>query len=70
MLQIAKADFYNPISQFIVKATSLPLKPLRRVIPGIAGFDIASLVLALFIYVVMVGAIILIKQRVTNRLSS
>ena len=62
MLQVAKADFYNPISQFIVKATSIPLKPLRKVIPGVAGFDIASIVLALFIYIIMVLIIILIRQ--------
>lgn len=62
MLQLAKADFYNPVSQFIVKATAIPLKPLRRIIPSIAGFDIASLILALFFYMVMVVLIILIKQ--------
>lgn len=60
ILQLVKADFYNPISQFIVKATSPILTPLRRIIPGYGGFDMASLVLfvalvliklALYIYV-------------------
>ena len=36
----------NPLSQFTVKVTSPLLKPLRRVIPGFRGIDIASLVLA------------------------
>ena len=45
MLQMARADFYNPLSQFIVKVTNPPLKPLRRIIPGIAGIDMASVVL-------------------------
>ncbi len=45
VLQVVRADFYNPISQFIVKASSPPLKPLRRVIPSIAGLDAASIVL-------------------------
>ncbi len=49
MLQLAKADFYNPISQFSVKATSPLLLPLRRVIPGVWGIDLASLVLAVLI---------------------
>lgn len=49
LLQVAKADFYNPLSQFVVKATTPPLKPLRRLIPGIAGLDIASIVLALLL---------------------
>ncbi|MCB1857732.1 MAG: YggT family protein [Gammaproteobacteria bacterium] len=45
LLQLFRADFYNPVSQFVVKVTSPVLKPLRRVIPGVAGLDIASLVL-------------------------
>ncbi|MDH3637127.1 MAG: YggT family protein [Gammaproteobacteria bacterium] len=45
MLQWARADFYNPISQFIVAATNPPLLPLRRIIPGLFGIDLASIVL-------------------------
>lgn len=45
-LQLARADFYNPLSQFVVKATSPVLNPLRKVIPGFGGVDVASLVLA------------------------
>mgnify|MGYP002850527832 CR=1 FL=1 len=30
LLQVARADFYNPFSQFIVKATSPALMPLRK----------------------------------------
>jgi YggT family protein len=45
LLQIVRADFYNPISQFVVALTNPPLKPLRRVIPGLFGLDLASLVL-------------------------
>jgi len=45
-LQWVRADFYNPLSQFIVKATKPALNPLRRVIPGFSGIDTASLVLA------------------------
>lgn len=44
LLQWARADFYNPVSQFIVKVTQPPLAPLRRIIPGIAGLDLAALV--------------------------
>jgi len=52
LMQMVRADFYNPISQFVVKATSLPLKPLRRLIPGAAGMDMASLVLLLVVIIV------------------
>ncbi|TNC93307.1 MAG: YggT family protein [Thalassolituus sp.] len=46
LLQLVRADFYNPLSQMIVKFTNPMLIPLRRVIPGFGGLDIASLVLA------------------------
>ena len=39
LLQLARADFYNPISQFVVKATNPPLRPLRRFIAGRGGQD-------------------------------
>ena len=45
MLQWVRADFYNPVSQFIVKITNPPLKPLRRIIPGWGGVDVASILL-------------------------
>ncbi|WP_199611393.1 YggT family protein [Flocculibacter collagenilyticus] len=44
-LQLVRADFYNPFSQFIVKATNIFIIPLRKVIPGFGGMDIASVVL-------------------------
>lgn len=47
LLQLARADFYNPISQFLVAFTNPPLLPLRRVIPGFFGIDLASVVLLL-----------------------
>jgi YggT family protein len=52
LLQIVRADFYNSLSQLIVKATNPVLKPLRRIIPGFYGLDIASLVLAYLLQVV------------------
>ncbi|QSP95916.1 YggT family protein [Marinobacter salinisoli] len=49
LLQLARADFYNPITQFAVKATNPLLRPLRRIIPGWGGIDGAALVLAILI---------------------
>ena len=45
-LQLARADFYNPVSQSIVQVTNPMLAPLRRVIPPIKGQDTAALLLA------------------------
>ena len=47
LLQWVRADFYNPLSQFVVKATSPLVVPLRRIIPGLGGLDIATLLLVL-----------------------
>ncbi len=47
MLQMLRADFYNQVSQFIVKFTTPPLRILRRFIPSVAGQDSASIVLCL-----------------------
>lgn len=47
LLQWMRADFYNPVSQFIVTVTNPPLRLLRRFIPGFRGVDLASVVLLL-----------------------
>jgi|TARA_B110000902_G_scaffold264772_1_gene347121 YggT family protein len=60
LLQVAKADFYNPISQFVVKATNPGLLPLRKIIPGLWGLDIASVVLAIIIQMFAIHAILLL----------
>lgn len=49
LLQLARADFFNPITQFVVTATNPPLRPLRKVIPAWGGIDGAALVLAIII---------------------
>lgn len=54
LLQIVRADFYNPLSQFIVKVTNPLLIPLRKVIPGLFGIDIASILLALVLQVLAI----------------
>ncbi len=46
LLALVRADFYNPLSQFLVKITNPVLVPLRRFIPPVGKIDSASLVLA------------------------
>ncbi|GGQ09687.1 YggT family protein [Shewanella litoralis] len=50
-LQLAKADFYNPFSQFVVKATQPIVAPMRRVLPSIGSIDTSSILLALIVVV-------------------
>ncbi|WPL16207.1 YGGT family protein [Thiorhodovibrio winogradskyi] len=46
LLQWARADFHNPISQFVVKLTGPVLQPVRRFVPSIKGMDTSSLLVA------------------------
>ncbi len=62
ILQIVRADFYNPISQFIVKITNPPLKPLRRFIPGFAGIDMASVLVMLVLQMLEIFIISLMRN--------
>jgi len=61
LLQWVRADFYNPLSQFIVKVTNPPLKPLRRIIPGVGGIDMASVVLMLLLQLISLSLILLLR---------
>ncbi|MGD8515063.1 MAG: YggT family protein [Granulosicoccaceae bacterium] len=61
LLQCTRADFYNPISQFLVKATNAPLRPLRRLIPGWGGIDIASLVLVFGLQLIALTLLLLLS---------
>ncbi|MBY6211243.1 YggT family protein [Microbulbifer agarilyticus] len=71
MLQLARADFYNPISQGIVKVTNPLLRPLRKIVPGLFGIDMASLVLALLVgWVMIMGAGFLAGAGMLNPLSA
>ncbi len=47
LLQATRADFYNPVSQALVKMTAPLLNPLRRVIPPYRNFDLSTLLVAL-----------------------
>ena len=51
-LQLARADFYNPFSQFVVKATHPIVGPMRRFLPPLGSLDTASVVLALAVVVI------------------
>ncbi|MEW6414184.1 MAG: YggT family protein [Pseudomonadota bacterium] len=57
MMQLFRVPFRNPFAQFIVALTDFAVKPLRRVVPGLFGLDLACLVVALGVeFVVVVAA--------------
>jgi len=55
LFQIVRADFSNPLSQFIIKATNPVLIPVRRYLPGLWGIDLSSLLLAYVLQIIETG---------------
>jgi YggT family protein len=59
VLQLVKANFYNPLSQFTVKATQPLLKPIRRLVPSLMGMDTSSLLLAIVIQALLMAFVMM-----------
>ncbi|MGM0516725.1 MAG: YggT family protein [Pseudomonadota bacterium] len=56
-LQLFRANFFNPVTQAIVKITDPVLGPLRSVIRPVGRHDLASLLFAVLMVFLMVWAI-------------
>ncbi len=61
LLQWIRADFYNPISQMVLKVSNFFVLPLRRIVPAYYGIDWASVILLLFLAFLKQGALILLQ---------
>ncbi|MBV4521425.1 YggT family protein [Pseudomonas sp. SWRI74] len=66
VLQLVRANFYNPLCQFAVKATQPLLKPLRRIIPSMFGLDMSSLVLAILVQLALMALTLLLTYGTTG----
>ncbi|MBK5537726.1 YggT family protein [Pseudomonas sp. TH05] len=66
VLQLVRANFYNPLCQFIVRATQPLLKPLRRIIPSLFGLDMSSLVLAIIVQLALMALTLLLTYGTTG----
>jgi YggT family protein len=61
LLQLARADSYNPISQFLIKVTQPLLKPMRRIIPSIGKIDTATIVAIVLIQMLTTAALVALQ---------
>ena len=61
LFQLTGADFYNPISQTVVKLSNPPLVRLRRVVPNLPGIDTAAVVLLLILEMCRIAGINLLS---------
>lgn len=58
LLQVVRADFYNPLSQFLARITNPLVLPLRRVIPSVGGLDLSTLLIALLLQIAAIVALL------------
>ena len=54
LMQVSRADYYNPISQAIVKLTDPPIRPFRKILPTVYGVDFATLAVAFMVQLISV----------------
>lgn len=52
MLQVAKADYYNPISQTVVRLTQPLLTPLQKLLPKAGRLDLSPVMLGFFVLLI------------------
>lgn len=53
LMQWARVSFRNQLGQFVVATTDWAVRPLRRILPGLFGLDIASLLPAWLLQAVL-----------------
>lgn len=63
IMQVFRADYYNPLAQFVVKVTDPVLRPVRKIIPSFKTYDTSSLLLT---FVVLFIKIVLLKLLQTD----
>ena len=56
ILQWARADFHNPLSQFILQVTNPITRPVRRFIPGWRSIDLSTVLIAYLLSVATIAA--------------
>jgi YggT family protein len=61
LLGMSRADFYNPISQFVVIATNPVLKFFRRFVPPVGKIDTAAIVAMLLLKMLHLALLVMLK---------
>lgn len=65
IMQLVRADFYNPISQFVFKATQPIVGSLQTILKPIGRFDPASLTLAIAIQIAGIVLLLMLNNVAT-----
>ena len=67
LMQAMRISFAGQIGDFIIKLTNWAVLPLRRLIPGIRGFDWASLIAALLIQLLLAAILVILAGPVDRQ---
>ncbi len=68
LLQAVRADFYNPVSQFVVKATDPLLRPLHRILP-LRPIDVGGLLVFFLVVLIKFGLLVFMVSKLSPSLS-
>ena len=60
-MQLLRAPYRNPLSQFLMAATDFMVRPARRIIPSFRGMDLPTLVLAWLIQLVLLAGVLMLQ---------
>ena len=66
MMQAMRVSFAGQPGSFVVALTNWAVKPLRRIIPGIAGLDWSTVFAAFALQLLLTGIIIVLSGRVSE----
>lgn len=66
LLQWLRAPAGNPLSPFVIALTNFIVKPARRIIPGLWGMDLSTLVLSWLVATLMTGLTLKISGYTTS----
>jgi YggT family protein len=61
ILGAVRADFYNPVSQFLVRITNPLLVPMRRIIPSVRQYDTSALLLMLLLQLLSLAIVVMLR---------
>jgi len=58
IMQLARANYYNPLSQVVFKVTNPLVVPARRFLPSVAGLDVPTLIVLIVLEVIVTFALL------------
>ena len=55
LMQVSRADYYNPLCQGIIKVTDPAIRPFRKLLPNVRGIDFATLAVGFLVELIAIG---------------